>query len=109
LPTLANISFPGTFMTQGPTADIRVRQALSYAINRQEICDTFYKGFAKPGGWWFWSEQTWGFDPSRWKANPYDPAKAKQLLSDAGYPDRFTPQTVSLYTNAANADLMQIL
>src|SRR5438067_152049 len=39
LPTLANISFPGTFMTQGPTSDIRVRQAMSYAINRQEISD----------------------------------------------------------------------
>jgi peptide/nickel transport system substrate-binding protein len=29
LPTLANISFPGTFMTKGPTSDIRVRQAIS--------------------------------------------------------------------------------
>ena len=64
LPTNANISFPGTFMTQGPTSDIRVRQAMSYAINRQEMSDTYYKGFAKPGGWWFFSEQTWGFDSS---------------------------------------------
>ncbi len=108
LPTLANIAFPGTFMSQGPTSDIRVRQAMSYAINRQEICDTFYKGLGKPGGWWFWSDQTWGFDSS-WQPDAYDPTKAKQLLQDAGYPSKFNPQTITLYTTAVAADLMQIL
>jgi peptide/nickel transport system substrate-binding protein len=109
LPTLANISFPGTFMTQDPTSDVRVRQAMSYAINRQEICDTFYKGLAKPGGFWFFSGQTWGFDPASFKADPYDPNKARQLLQDAGYPSKFNPQTITLYTTAVAADLMQIL
>lgn len=108
LPTLANISFPGTFMTTGPTNDVRVRQAMSYAINRQEICDTFYKGLAKPGGFWFFSEQTWGYDSS-FQPHPYDPAKAKQLLQDAGYPGKFNPQSINLYTTAVAADLMQIL
>jgi peptide/nickel transport system substrate-binding protein len=108
LPTLANIAFPGTFMTQGPTSDIRVRQAMSYAINRQEISDTFYKGLGKPGGWWFWSDKTWGFDDS-WKPDAYDPDKAKQLLQAAGYPGKFNPQTITLYTTAVAADLMQIL
>jgi peptide/nickel transport system substrate-binding protein len=108
LSTLANISFPGTFMTQGPTSDIRVRQAMSYAINRQEICDTFYKGLGKPGGFWFFNSQTWAYDNS-FQANPYDPAKAKQLLQDTGYPGKFNPQTITLYTTAVAADLMQIL
>jgi peptide/nickel transport system substrate-binding protein len=99
LPTVANLSFPATWMTHGPTSDIRVRQAMSYAINRQEVCDTFYKGFAKPGGWWFWCEQTWGYDASQWTPDPYDPARAKQLLADAGYPGKFNPQTVTLFTN----------
>jgi peptide/nickel transport system substrate-binding protein len=108
LPTGANISFPGTFMTKGPTSDIRVRKAMSYAINRQELSDTFYKGFAKPGGWWFFGEPTWGFDSS-FKPDPYDPAKAKQLLEEAGYPGKFSPQSTTVYTTAVNADLMQIL
>jgi peptide/nickel transport system substrate-binding protein len=109
LPTLANISFPGTFMTKGPTSDIRVRQAMSYAINRQEICDTFYKGLAKPGGFWFFSQQTWAFDPATFKADAFDPNKAKQLLQEAGYPAKFNPQSIILYTTAVAADLMQIL
>jgi peptide/nickel transport system substrate-binding protein len=108
LPTAANISFPGTFMTQGPTSDIKVRQAMSYAINRQEICDTFYKGLAKPGGWWFFSDQTWGFDPS-FKPDAFDTNKAKQLLQEAGYPNKFNPKTITLFTTAVAADLMQIL
>jgi peptide/nickel transport system substrate-binding protein len=107
LPTVANLSYPATWMTHGPTSDIRVRQAMSYAINRQELCDTFYKGFAKPGGWWFWCEKTWGYDASQWTADPYDPSKAKQLLADAGYPDKFTPQSTTVFTNAVMADLMQ--
>jgi peptide/nickel transport system substrate-binding protein len=109
LPTLANISFPGTFMSQGPTSDMRVRQAMSYAINRQEICDTFYKGLAKPGGFWFFSEKTWGFDPSTFKADAFDINKSKQLLADAGYPGKFSPQQIQLYTTAVAADLMQVL
>jgi len=108
LPIAANISFPGTFMTTGPTSDVKVRQAMSYAINRQEISDTFYKGLAKPGGWWFFSEQTWGFDPT-FKPDPYDPARARQLLQEAGYPGKFNPQTTTLYTTAVQTDLMQIL
>ncbi len=108
LPTAANISFSGTFMTKGPTSDIKVRQAMSYAINRQELCDTFYKGLAKPGGWWFFGEQTWGWESS-FKPDPYDPNKAKQLLQEAGYPGKFTPQNTTLYTQAVNADLMQAL
>jgi peptide/nickel transport system substrate-binding protein len=108
LPTLANMSYPGTWLTSGPTSDTRVRQAMSYAINRQEVCDTFYRGLAKPGGFWFFSEQTWGCDDT-FKADAYDPNKAKQLLSDAGYPGKFNPQTITLYTNALAADLMQAI
>ena len=37
------------------------------------------------------------------------PTKAKQLLQEAGYPGKFNPQTITLYTTAVAADLMQIL
>jgi peptide/nickel transport system substrate-binding protein len=82
---------------------------MSLAINRQEISDTFYKGLAKPGGWWFFSEQTWGWEPGLLRPDPFDPARARQLLQEAGYPDKFTPKSIPLYTTAVQADLMQIL
>lgn len=99
LPTLVNISFCGTWLTEGPTKDKRVRQALSYAINRQEICDTILRGFATPGGRWFMDEHTWGWDPS-WKPDPYDPEKSMALLKEAGYPDKFKDPVINVYVQS---------
>ncbi len=109
LDTLFNISFPGTWDTESPTKDIRVRQAMSYSINRQEMCDTYFKGLAKPGGRWFIDETGWGWDPS-WKPDPYDMNKAKALLAEAGYPQNFANPVIQLWspTDIRN-DLMQIL
>jgi ABC-type transport system substrate-binding protein len=110
LPVLGNIAFVGTFWTDNPIKDIRVRRAMSYAINRQEICDTFFKGLAKPGSRWFMDEHTWGWDP-KWKADPYDPEKALALLKEAGYPKNFKNQKIILFSPPTNytPDLMQIL
>ncbi len=108
LPTLTNFSFSGTWMTQGPTSDKRVRQAMSYSINRQELCDTFYKGFGKPGGRWFMDDISWGWDP-KWKPDPYDLNRAKNLLKEAGYPGKFKDPVINVFCQAANADLMQAL
>ena len=110
LPVLGNIAFVGTFWTDNPTKDIRVRRAMSYAINRQEICDTFFRGLAKPGARWFMDEHTWGWDP-KWKADPYDPEKALALLKEAGYPKKFKNTKIILFSPPTNytPDLMQIL
>jgi ABC-type transport system substrate-binding protein len=82
---------------------------MSYAINRQEICDTYFKGMAKPGGRWFINENGWAWDPS-WKPDPYDVAKAKQLLANAGYPGKFKNPEIQVYAQAGpQADLMQML
>ena len=102
LPFIITLSFPGTWMTDGPTSDTRVRQALSYSINRQELCDTLWKGLAKPGGRWFMSESSWGWDPS-WEPDPYDPELARRLLDEAGYPDAFSTPTIK-YFISSNAD-----
>jgi len=108
LPTVGNINFSGSYLTDGPIKDIKVRQAMSYAINRQELSDTFYQGLAKPGSRWFMSDVTWGWDPD-WKPDPYDPDLATKLLDEAGYPDAFDTGTIKLFTQATQADLMLIL
>ncbi|MFH1647694.1 MAG: ABC transporter substrate-binding protein [Chloroflexota bacterium] len=108
LPTLLTMAFQGSWLTDGPMSDIKVRQALSYSINRQELSDTFYQGLAKPGGRWFMDENTYGWDPS-WQPDPYDPDKVKQLLADAGYPGKFANPVINVFTQAPYADVTQAL
>ncbi|SEP72789.1 peptide/nickel transport system substrate-binding protein [Microlunatus flavus] len=74
--------------------DVRVRQALNYAIDRKGIADKLLLGFAKP------TEQVFStggtvHDDALDDTYPYDPAKAKALLAEAGYPDGFSVQIPS--------------
>jgi peptide/nickel transport system substrate-binding protein len=91
--------WPWVFDTTKPPFDkVEVRQALNWAINRQSLVDNILKGTAEPAD---------GFVP---KANAayrpandvygYDPAKAKQMLADAGYPNGFT-MTLSYPTSGS--------
>ncbi|MBN1190979.1 MAG: ABC transporter substrate-binding protein [Dehalococcoidales bacterium] len=84
----------------GATGDIRVRQALSYAINRQEICDSLFAGYAVPGGRFYMYPGGYGWSDAL-AADPYDPDKAKALLKEAGYPGAFDNPTITAYTTAA--------
>ncbi|MCL6649971.1 MAG: ABC transporter substrate-binding protein, partial [Chloroflexi bacterium] len=70
-----------------PVKDLRVRQALNYAINRQAIAESFYRSYSEPASQ-IADKNAPYYDPSR-KPYPYDPAKAKQLLAAAGYPNGF--------------------
>lgn len=86
-----------------PLDDVRVRQAINYAMDVDTITDKILLGTAKHmAGPVF--EVTKGFDPSI-KPYPYNPAKAKQLLKEAGYEKGFKlvlstpPQGVEGATN----------
>jgi peptide/nickel transport system substrate-binding protein len=111
VPIGSNVIMPGTWITDGPTSDIRVRRALSYAIDRQEICDTFFHGYAEPGGRFFHYPGMYGWDPA-WQPEQYDLAMAQQLLADAGYPDAFDDPVIHIYIQVGTGytpDLFQIL
>jgi peptide/nickel transport system substrate-binding protein len=70
---------------QGPTANPKVRQAINYAVDVDSIIQNVLEGqgirIATP-----LTTRHFGYDPTL-KPFPYDPAKAKQLLAEAGYPD----------------------
>ncbi|MGH2360284.1 MAG: ABC transporter substrate-binding protein [bacterium] len=72
---------------KGPFADRRVRQAANYAVDVDSIIKNLLGGRATPSAGLFTSA-TPGYD-SRLRRYPYDPQKAKQLLTEAGVPNGF--------------------
>jgi peptide/nickel transport system substrate-binding protein len=70
-------------LADGPLKDKRVRQALNYAVDRKAIIDNILKGSGIPMAVNL-TPLHFGYDPSL-KPYPYDPAKAKKLLAEAGH------------------------
>lgn len=71
-----------------PLDDVRVRKALQLALNRSLLLDATCsgRGYLENG---ILPHSTYGFNPALPEI-PYDPEGARELLSDAGYPDGFT-------------------
>ena len=77
----------GQPLAQNPLRDVRVRQALSLAINRKAIAERILQNTVTPANQWM-PANTFGYNPAVTDiAN--DPAQAKKLLAEAGYPDGF--------------------
>jgi len=70
-----------------PLEDVKVRQAMNYAIDRQAIIDALFNGYASLTAG-FVTSGNLGYDPDL-EPYSYDPDKAKELLAEAGYPDGF--------------------
>lgn len=68
-----------------PFDDIRVRQAINYAIDKQEIIDGVLLGLGEPVASPYKPGTRWS-NPTL-KPYPYDPEKAKTLLKEAGFAD----------------------
>lgn len=65
--------------------DKKVRQALSYAIDRQSIIDGVLMGIGRPCTGPF-SHVSWAYNP-KVQPYPYDPARARKMLEEAGWKD----------------------
>ena len=82
-----NVGYLAYNTTKKPFDDVRVRKAVNMAINKKAIIDAVYltAGVAAKNP----------IPPTQWSYNdaikddPYDPAAAKKLLADAGYPNGF--------------------
>jgi peptide/nickel transport system substrate-binding protein len=68
----------------GPLADKRLRQAINYALNKDELAQSLYSGYAVPAEGQILTPGHFGYNPDV-KAYPFDPEKAKQLIQEAGY------------------------
>ena len=88
-----------------PFDDPRVRRAIYLAIDRQEISDVVWKGFAKPGSFFplgmVEDQAELAQIPGYRHPKDQDIAEAKKLLAEAGYPDGFKTSLNILNTSAS--------
>jgi peptide/nickel transport system substrate-binding protein len=76
---------PNTVDPKSKWNDLRLRQAVAYALDTPKITRAIGSGIYKPLTY-LPPEGEWGYDPD-YPALTYNPSKAKQLLIDAGYPN----------------------
>jgi peptide/nickel transport system substrate-binding protein len=93
-------------VNNNPLSDVRVRQALAYAIDMPTIIDTIFAGNAV---------KAVGMLPNGPLKNPdlnpydYNPDKARELLKEAGWDSNRTLEMVYYYDDQITANLMQAL
>lgn len=80
----SNIQYLGFNTESEPLNNVKVRQAIAYAINREKIINDLLLGQAQIAHS-ILPEESWAYAPGT--TYPYDPEKAKQLLNEAGFRD----------------------
>ena len=86
--TSMNIGFWAFNNAKAPFDNVKVRQALAHAINRDAILQAVYFGHATAANSVL-PPTSWAFNPNL-PVQQYDPLQAKQLLAEAGYPNGFS-------------------
>ncbi|WP_188207771.1 glutathione ABC transporter substrate-binding protein [Alkalibacillus aidingensis] len=89
-----SLSYIGFNVEKEPFDDPRVRQAINYAINQEEIIEGIYEGNGIPAVGPL-APDVFGYDPDV-PGLDYDPDRAQELLEEAGYGDGFE---TTLWTN----------
>jgi ABC-type transport system substrate-binding protein len=77
---------------------LKVRKALNLAVNRASIREKILNGACTPMTTYFYAPSMRGYK-SKWKEYPYDVARAKQLLKEAGYPNGFA-KPITMYIDS---------
>ncbi|MBI4295584.1 MAG: ABC transporter substrate-binding protein [Chloroflexi bacterium] len=78
--------FPDSANPDSPLANKKVREAMEYALDRVNVSRALGYGMFDPLNQLAFG--SYAYVPDL-KGRPYDPARAKQLLSEAGYPNGF--------------------
>ncbi|MBU4557182.1 MAG: peptide ABC transporter substrate-binding protein [Actinobacteria bacterium] len=90
--------------------DANIRKAVSYAINRQAICDVVFEGTREPADN-IVPPGVAGYEPGVWAEAKYDVEAAKKVLADAGYPDGVgAPElTLTFNNDGGHEKIMQLV
>ncbi len=87
--------------------DKKVRQAVNYAINREKIVRDAFNGFAHSSGSVV-SPLHFGYE-NQVPRYPYDPSRARQLLTEAGYPNGFEVDYYAINNETAAESILEDL
>jgi oligopeptide transport system substrate-binding protein len=90
-----------------PLKILKIRQAINYAIDKQKLVKYLRNGLGTPGNAGFIPKGMPGFNDTCVKGYSYDPAKCRQLLAEAGYPDGKNMPTILLTTTTAYHNLIE--
>jgi len=103
------INFVTFNVEKPPFNDVRVRQAVTYALNRQLIVDIAREGIAFPTEIAFLPGMP--FEPQSHRVYGYNPQRARELLAEAGFPDGITLDEtfITFQTLARDAEVIQNL
>jgi peptide/nickel transport system substrate-binding protein len=91
-----NVAFLAMNTQRPPFDDVRVRRAVNHAVNKRAIVKLVYQGLGVPAngpippGLWSYNERTVRY--------PYDPARARALLAEAGYRPASQPRLYVMST-----------
>ena len=80
----------GSALEKNPLQDVRVREAIDLAIDRKALAEVAMEGLGKPVNQMV-TPSIFGYNKAL-AARKYDPAAARKLLADAGYPNGFRLQ-----------------
>ncbi len=92
--------------TQKPFDNPKVREAINYAINKEALAKVAFSGYAVPAEGPLPPGVEYAVKLAPW---PYDPAKAKALLKEAGYPNGFESTLWSAYTYTTAQKVIQFV
>jgi len=95
-----------TNLTRSYLQDVRIRRAIAYSINRQEICDDLLEGLARP-----WNSV---MTPTFWANSDlppieYNPEKSRQLLKEARWDNTRELDFVYYYTDSQTQDFVALI
>ncbi len=93
---------------KNPLLDKRVRQAINYGFDRAKMIRYLRNNTGKPGINGFIPQGLPGYD-STLQGYSYNPDKARNLLSEAGYPNGIGLPDITLYTTSSYLDICEFI